>query len=1244
MGTTTMKLSVTRHLILSLTILLFGSINALQAQMSLSFSAERGFYNAPFQLNITASDPTAIIKYTVDGDNPSTINGSIYNGAIAVSTTTVVKALAYNSIDTTSVIAHSYIYLNDVVNQMGTPTGYPDTWTVGPIESFLGTLITTGDQIGDYDMDPNVVNDPQYANDIIDGLLQIPTVSVSTSVNDLFTPSSGIYSNTLDTVNEERLISIEMFNPDGSTEFMTNAGIKISGASSRYPDFNKHAFRVSFRSQYGPKKLKHPVFGSDGTDEFDALVLRMFGHCSPHDSNEGRRDNSQLEKDQFARELQLAMGDNSPRSKFVHLYLNGLYWGMYNLTERPDGDFHASYNGGSEEDYDVLNTLRIKDGDTIAYHHMFDISNDAVTTQVQWDSIQAYLDIDAFANYMMLNHYIINTDWDENNWWAGRKREAGAGFQYYVWDAEWAFNYQGYQAWVVNKDNTPHPSGLHRDLVLYPEYKVRYGDRVQCNCIEADGPLNPANAIPHYLSLSASIDKAYLGELARWGDTRGGATVDYNQHVIPFRDHIVNDILPNQVNVLLDRYAIPAYSLYPVGIDAVQYSQLGGLVVGGISLTNPNAFGDIYYTIDGSDPRLEGGAINPAAILYTGANINIGGVAVVKSRVYNSGTNAWSAMCPRTFYTNQDYQNIVINEIHYNPPSVGIIDGDEFEFIELKNNGSSIVDLSDVYFGDGIQYKFPIGTTIQPGGFTVLAENELEFSNYNGQTAFDQYSGKLSNGGETVLLKDPFGAVIDSVTYDDMPPWPTEPDSTGPSLSLLDANLDNALASSWKAAVGPNTPNAENVFCIPMTISLFPTAATCANSNDGSINSLVFGGIGPFNYSWNNGQNAATATGLNPGTYVLSVTDSSNCTETMQVTVGGPTPIVAAVTTNNETAAGNADGSANINVSGGNSPYNIVWSNGNTGTLATGLTAGNYTVTVTDNLNCTQTESFTISTQAACTVPNGITTLSQTGDSGTLTWAAVPSATNYIINFRATGAANWNTINSQYNFVIISGLTNCTQYEYRVQGVCGVGNNSAFSAIQTFTTTGCSQPCEAIQGLFSTNETVSSAFLNWDIYPGAGYTIHYRAVGNPTWLNYNTNISLLILFGLNSCTTYEWYVVTNCPDGSTSPDSPIVSFTTGGCKNGSEENNEAQISNLIASSINLYPNPTKDYFYISNQPLQFEDGAVVSINDVAGRQIQTQIINSSSEQILVNNIETGIYMITIEWAGQITTSQLRVIR
>ncbi len=167
--------------------------------------------------------------------------------------------------------------------------------------------------------------------------------------------------------------------------------------------------------------------------------------------------------------------------------------------------------------------------------------------------------------------------------------------------------------------------------------------------------------------------------------------------------------------------------------------------------------------------------------------------------------------------------HVVIHEIMYQPavPGAG--------FVELHNTSAQTAfDLGGLRLS-GIDFTFPDGTLIVPGGFLLVAEDRAVFANTYGNAIplAGQYAGRLDPGGETLRLIRPADStrpelVVDQVTYDDDPPWPAAADGRGPSLQLVDPLRDNNRAANW-TAIDPESagqpPALTNQSLIPITHS-----------------------------------------------------------------------------------------------------------------------------------------------------------------------------------------------------------------------------------------------------------------------------------------------------------------------------------------------------------------------------------------------------------------------------------------
>ncbi|MBN1820399.1 MAG: CotH kinase family protein [Prolixibacteraceae bacterium] len=149
---------------------------------------------------------------------------------------------------------------------------------------------------------------------------------------------------------------------------------------------------------------------------------------------------------------------------------------------------------------------------------------------------------------------------------------------------------------------------------------------------------------------------------------------------------------------------------------------------------------------------------------------------------------------------------LVISKIGYHPVGSQGFLSEESEFIGITNNSNQQIDLTGIYFRElGLTYQFPNDATIGPNEELVLASNKDIFKQVYGFEPFDEFTRNLSNDTEKLVFADAFGNIIDSVRYWDVDPWPEEADGEGPYLQLIDLNLDNSLASSWKSSIDFST-------------------------------------------------------------------------------------------------------------------------------------------------------------------------------------------------------------------------------------------------------------------------------------------------------------------------------------------------------------------------------------------------------------------------------------------------------
>ena len=804
------------------------------------FSLKHGFFFEPNVVTLSTISVGCQIRYTTDSSEPTETNGFDYISPIIISNTTCLRAATFTNGNIRSdVETKTYIFPADVMTQNG--EGHPTNWGVVK-KPWYGT--NTYKDIygwdfpyeigamfqGDYSIDSKVVNDPAYSSTITNDLLSIPSISIVADTEDLFGPN-GIYidPNSLEHGTLwERPASAELIDPDGNENFQINCGLRIQGGYSRNTCFSpKHSFRLLFKEEYGKTKLREEIFPDSQIKSFDTLVLRGCFNFGWAGTINGQESKSQYLRDPFIRNIQNDMGQVCGHSRHVHLYVNGMYWGLYILTERTDESFAASYFGGDKDSYDAMNAGESEDGsdngkvingDRIAWDEMFDIVHPLswAGSSSQYAQIHEYLDVKRFADYSIINHWGANYDWPRHNWRAVRKRGPGEGYKFMAWDEEWTVSYLEPQ-WsgmgdlknVINtgkltSKNTNNPGHLFWQLADNDEFRLLYADHVHRHCFN-NGNLyvdpenifwdtnNPARTplSARWKSMADIIDRAVVPESARWGDTWTTNPYVYTRNVewVTERDYIISDWLIHRTTNYLRICRNEGF--YPT-VAAPSFSQFGGHFDSGFSLSivNKNGGGTVYYTLNGSDPRTPYSEIpSTSAVEYSSPLIFTNSV-YLKSRILDGGV--WSALNEAVFFNTKDFKNLRITEIMYNPPG-----GGDYEFIELKNVGTTAFPLTSLKFDNGIYFDFSYDAVLGTGEFAVLVSDQDIFtSRYPNVEISGRYIGSLDNAGERVTLFDALTSIVESVNYNEG--WFPSTDGNGFSLVLKNLSGDPDEKSTWR--------------------------------------------------------------------------------------------------------------------------------------------------------------------------------------------------------------------------------------------------------------------------------------------------------------------------------------------------------------------------------------------------------------------------------------------------------------
>ncbi|MFH1719464.1 MAG: lamin tail domain-containing protein, partial [Planctomycetota bacterium] len=747
------------------------------------FSYNRGFYDKPFYLTIATETDGAVIYYTLDGSEPfdSTVRSStgiIYTGPIPITTTTTLRAMAFKpGWKPTNVDTHTYIFPEAVLRQATNP---PSKAQVIP----SGCPASWGSVAGDYQVDPDIVGNSNLDNRLVaDDLLSVPTFSLVMPRSDWF-GSRGIYINESQD-GTERKASLEFMEPSTGDEFQVNCAIAMQGGvSGGGTSLNrwktaKLSMRPRFKSDLddgtptgGPAQLDYQVFRDSPVEQFDTFVFdAVLNHSWLHPGSD-QRNTVKYIQDQYVADIHNAMGGHSPHASFAHLYISGLYWGMYYVHERPDHSWAAETFGGNKEEYDavkhnsggVINNSAGGNASS-SFNAMLSAASAVQsdpTNPAKYEALCQKLDIDDFITYLLANWYGGNHDWPQKNWYATHRNHPDGRWRFHSWDAEHVLE--------GGNDIGKSPYDIHNKLKGNAEYLMCFADHIQRNFLNG-GVLSYPSTANMYRERMTEIDRAIVGESARWGDNRQSNPYT-RKNWLDVQNNMLSSFFPGRSTTVLGW--LKSARLYP-NIDAPVFRingsyKHGGAVAKGSRFSMTAATSEIRYTLDGSDPRAPGttrspAGVSPNALRYT-SPITLPHSAHVKARILNGST--WSALNEAVFAVGPVAENLRITEIMYHPKTRANADEPNEEFIELKNIGAESINLNLVSFTDGIDFTFP-NIELAPGEYVLVVQDLTAFEGRYGSNlnVAGQYSGSLNNAGEKISLQDAIGQTILDFNYKD---------------------------------------------------------------------------------------------------------------------------------------------------------------------------------------------------------------------------------------------------------------------------------------------------------------------------------------------------------------------------------------------------------------------------------------------------------------------------------------------
>ncbi|MBN1806594.1 MAG: lamin tail domain-containing protein, partial [Sedimentisphaerales bacterium] len=536
------------------------------------FSHKRGFYETTILVTIATETQDAVIYYTLDGSEPYNINspgygrasgGMIYNGPIIINKTSCLRAKAikpgYRSSEITT---HTYI-----INASEAHRSLPVISLVGDDTTTFyepdGVMAIVGGSYGDdgqwVSSGPDSHNNPMHRG-----------------------------------MAYERPVSFEWIQPGSqgrifqeSSDLQIDCGLRVHGSDYMRPRYrrsdgvwsgnSKFSLRLYFRNRYSDNWLDYPLFPFE-VERFKCIVLRG-GHND--------RTNPFI-RDELLRRIYRDMGNVSSLGTMANLFINGKYKGFFNPCEHIKSEFCQQWYN-SDKEWDIMTMNGVRDGDAVSFNELINYArNNNLANDAHYQYVSERLDIPAFADYLILQLWSGNWDWPQNNWSAACERSEEGKWRFFIWDIEGGMYTDRLNTVYFDRLNTQNNANgyLYRALKVNKNFKQIFADRINKHFYN-NGAMTEENINSRFSEL-----RNQMSEVITNMDT-----------------YIIDTWVPNRLDIFLDE-CIKEGMFTTAGptFKINDFDQHGGYISTSdyLSIISPGRFTNLYYTLDGSDPRLPG--------------------------------------------------------------------------------------------------------------------------------------------------------------------------------------------------------------------------------------------------------------------------------------------------------------------------------------------------------------------------------------------------------------------------------------------------------------------------------------------------------------------------------------------------------------------------------------------------------------------------------------------------------------
>ncbi|MBK8490123.1 MAG: CotH kinase family protein [Saprospirales bacterium] len=709
-------------------------------------SVPGGFY--PDAVEVDLSCPGARIYYTMDGSVPKA--GSInhlYRGPIPISTTTVLRILAVRGSEHTRVISHTF-FINE------------------PLSTF-------------------------------------PVVSISIPPDVLFHPTMGLFvkgPEAVDTLLKmpganfwskgEFPINAEIFETDGSCVFRNEMGFRLFGGMSRL--FPQKSFAVVARDRYGVNRIDHSIFGKKGLKKFKFLVFRNSG------SDFGKTQFRDAFMTSLVKDWEIDVQDFRPS----HVYINGKYWGIYNIREKINRYYIAAHHDVEKDSLDLLeHRFSRKRGSRRDYLQLLNfMEKNSLWDATNFAYVDSQMDVGNFMDYEIAQIYFDNQDAGGNiRYW--KANEPGSKWRWILYDTDWGFGLHESDAYANNSlafhtaangpawPNPPWSTFILRKLLENPEFKRTFINRF------AD-QLNTSLSGFHVEQQIDSFQRLYEPEIPRHLERWNLSQDRWLSEIEKLR------IFARKRPEFVRMHIMEQFDVGDMRDLQVLVNEGGTVKLNGYVHLVPGLFEGVYFekipvTLEATP------ALGFRFLYWEGPN---GKVATSKLTL-SLREDPTKAQAVFERYDHPLAGKIIINEVACNNKVSG-------DWIELYNQSDETVQLSGWMLTDSKNnFMFP-NILVPSKGYLVICEDVDAFLKaypdayrYVGNLGFG-----LSKRKERIGLFSSEGALVDSMGYD------LAPMDSLFTLNLLLPTLNNGDPENWDIQTGMGTPDAANIYYVQSTL------------------------------------------------------------------------------------------------------------------------------------------------------------------------------------------------------------------------------------------------------------------------------------------------------------------------------------------------------------------------------------------------------------------------------------------